>query len=40
MPNSISGDNLEVGKGLGYFFFKNLLRVVDIMFDNNCREYS
>ena len=43
MPGSISSENWEVGKSLGFLFlfiYFFLLRGVGIMFDNNCREYS
>ena len=48
MPDSFFGDNWEVEKSLRFFFcfcffdflFVCFLRGVDIMFDNNCGEYS
>ena len=42
MPDSISGDNWEVGKSLRFFFvslFDCLLEELTL-FDNNCRDYS
>ena len=40
-PDSISGENREVGKSLRLFFVcLFFLRGVGIMFDNNCRENS
>ena len=38
MPDSISGDNWEVGEKFTIYLF--FLMEVGIMFDNNCREYS
>ena len=39
--DSIPGDNWEVGKSLRFFcLFVCLLRGVDIIFGNNCRQYS
>ena len=35
MPDSISGDNWEVGEKFTFF-----LSGSESMFDNNCREYS
>ena len=39
MPDNISGDNWVVEKRLKLFLFLKL-RGFDIMFDNNCREYT